>query len=50
MRLLLDTHMVLAIVNNTTDELPAKHAALLQSSSATMTCSVASLWEIAIGH
>ncbi len=48
MRLLLDTHIVLAIVNNTVDGLPQPHRELLSDLDSDLFCSVASLWEIAI--
>ena len=47
-RLLIDTHIVLAVVNDTVDQLPASQRALLADESAEFYCSVASLWEIAI--
>ena len=48
MRLLLDTHIVLAIVNDEVDTLPKRYAVLLGDSSNELLVSAASLWEIAI--
>ena len=48
MKLLLDTHIVLAIINDTVSALPKDIASLLSAPENTMTCSVASQWEIAI--
>ncbi len=48
MRLLLDTHIVLAIVNETPELLPASYRRLVDDKTAEFWCSVASLWEIAI--
>ncbi|MDX2287889.1 MAG: type II toxin-antitoxin system VapC family toxin [Hyphomicrobiaceae bacterium] len=48
MKLLLDTHIVLAVVNDALDELPNGHSAVLQSQQSYLYCSTASLWEIAI--
>ena len=48
MKLLLDTHIVLAIINDTVSALPKDIASLLSAPENTMTCSVASQLEIAI--
>jgi len=48
MRLLLDTHVVLRIVNERTADLPAAVRALLSDPDSEYYVSVASLWEIAI--
>lgn len=48
MRLLLDSHFVLAIVNNAVDELQPKFIDLLTDPTSDLFCSAASLWEIAI--
>lgn len=48
MKLLFDTHIVLAVVGETTLQLPATHQSVILSSAADVWCSVASLWEIAI--
>ena len=48
MRLLLDTHIVLSVVNERTAELPATLRAVLADSQSEFYVSVASLWEIAI--
>ena len=48
MRLLLDTHIVLAIVNQTTGLLPGSCRTLIEGASDEFWCSVASLGEIAI--
>jgi PIN domain nuclease of toxin-antitoxin system len=48
MRLLLDTHIVLAIVNDDVDTLPKKITVLLYEGSNELLVSAASLWEIAI--
>ena len=48
MRLLLDTHIVLAIVNQTTGLLPGSCRTPIEGASDEFWCSVASLWEIAI--
>lgn len=50
MRLLLDTHIVLAIVNESVDQLPLSHRHLVDDASQEFACSVASLWEIAIKY
>ena len=48
MRLLLDTHIVLSIVNERTADLPAALRQLLADRDSAFYVSVASLWEIAI--
>ena len=48
MRLLLDTHIVLSIVNERTADLPVALRRLLADQGSTFYVSVASLWEIAI--
>jgi PIN domain nuclease of toxin-antitoxin system len=48
MRLLLDTHIVLSIVNERTAKLPAALRGLLADQDSEFYVSVASLWEIAI--
>jgi PIN domain nuclease of toxin-antitoxin system len=48
MRLLLDTHIVLSIVNERTADLPVAPRRLLADLDSTFYVSVASLWEIAI--
>jgi PIN domain nuclease of toxin-antitoxin system len=48
MRLLLDTHIVLSIVNERTADLPATLRGLLADADSEFYVSVASLWEIAI--
>lgn len=48
MRLLLDTHIVLNIVNERTADLPAKVRFVLADPASEFYVSVASLWEIAI--
>jgi PIN domain nuclease of toxin-antitoxin system len=48
MRLLLDTHIVLSIVNERTADLPVALRRLLADQDSTFYASVASLWEIAI--
>jgi PIN domain nuclease of toxin-antitoxin system len=48
MRLLLDTHIVLSIVNERTADLPAELRGVLADSDSEFYVSVASLWEIAI--
>jgi PIN domain nuclease of toxin-antitoxin system len=48
MRLLLDTHIVLSIVNERTADLPATLRELLADTDSEFYVSVASLWEIAI--
>ncbi len=48
MRLLLDTHIVLSIVNERTADLPATLRGVLGDSESEFYVSVASLWEIAI--
>jgi len=48
MKLLLDTHILLAVIADGAARVPAKVAALLRDRSAEHHLSVASLWEIAI--
>ena len=48
MKLLLDTHIVLAIVNNDTARLPKKILDLLTFDGPRYSVSVVSLWEVAI--
>lgn len=48
MKLLLDTHIVLAVVNEQTAKFPANIRALLADHGSEFFVSVASLWEIAI--
>ena len=48
MRLLLDTHVVLRIVNEQTTDLPTKLQSILADPDCEFYVSVASLWEIAI--
>ncbi len=48
MKLLLDTHIVLAIINDGLAELPVAHRAVILSERNELYCSTASLWEIAI--
>jgi PIN domain nuclease of toxin-antitoxin system len=48
MRLLLDTHIVLSVVNERTADLPATLRTVLADSESEFYVSVASLWEIAI--
>ena len=48
MRVLLDTHIVLSIVNERTADLPAALRQLLADRDSAFYVSVASLWEIAI--
>jgi PIN domain nuclease of toxin-antitoxin system len=48
MRLLLDTHIVLSIVNERTVDLPAALRGVLADQDSEFYVSVASLWEIAI--
>jgi PIN domain nuclease of toxin-antitoxin system len=48
MRLLLDTHIVLSIINEQTGDLPAPLRGLLADPESEYYVSVASLWEIAI--
>lgn len=48
MRLLLDTHIVVSVVNERTADLPAKLRGVLANSRSEFYVSVASLWEIAI--
>jgi PIN domain nuclease of toxin-antitoxin system len=47
-RYLLDTHVALALANETPDELPSAMRALLAEPERSFVVSVASLWEIAI--
>jgi PIN domain nuclease of toxin-antitoxin system len=48
MRLLLDTHIVLSIINERTADLPATQREVLADLDSEFFVSVASLWEIAI--
>ena len=48
MRLLLDTHVVLSIVNERTADLPARLRGVITDPDSELYVSVASLWEIAI--
>lgn len=48
MRLLLDTHVVLAVVNGTLDTLPIAMRTAVADADAKLFCSTASLWDIAI--
>jgi PIN domain nuclease of toxin-antitoxin system len=48
MRLLLDTHIVLSVVNERTADLPAMLRGVLADPESAFYVSVASLWEIAI--
>ena len=48
MRLLLDTHIVVSVVNERTSDLPARLRATLADPESEFYVSVASLWEIAI--
>jgi len=48
MRLLLDTHIVLSIINERTADLPATLRGVLANPDSEFYVSVASLWEIAI--
>lgn len=48
MRLLLDTHIVVSVVNERTADLPAKLRGVLADPHSEFYVSVASLWEIAI--
>jgi PIN domain nuclease of toxin-antitoxin system len=48
MRLLLDTHVVLGIINERTTTLPASTRTVLEDTASAFYVSVASLWEIAI--
>jgi len=48
MRLLLDTHVLLALIERSTASLPAGIGALLEDASNEYHVSAASLWEIAI--
>ncbi|HLZ85236.1 MAG TPA: type II toxin-antitoxin system VapC family toxin [Caulobacteraceae bacterium] len=50
MRLLLDTHVFLAVVNERRDQLDPTLRRLLQDPAGEFHVSVASLWEIAIKH
>jgi PIN domain nuclease of toxin-antitoxin system len=47
-KLLLDTHVVLFVVNDELDRLPASILELLTNTSTELYCSTATLWEIAI--
>ncbi|MGQ0671319.1 MAG: type II toxin-antitoxin system VapC family toxin [Hyphomicrobium sp.] len=46
--MLLETHIVLEIVNNQLERLPRSHQRVLGTASSDLFCSTASLWEIAI--
>ena len=48
MRLLLDTHIALAVINLTQDGLPKAHSRHLSEKDHSFVVSAASLWEIAI--
>src|SRR5690242_8131794 len=48
MRLLLDTHILLACIQRTTADLPKPMAAAVEASQNTIWASVLSLWEVAI--
>ena len=48
MRLLLDTHLVIAVVNEAPERLSTEHRKTLADSSHNFVASTASLWEIAI--
>ena len=48
MRYLLDTHVVLALVNDAADTLPGQMYALLNGTGSSFVASVATIWEIAI--
>jgi PIN domain nuclease of toxin-antitoxin system len=48
MKLLLDTHIVLSVVNERTNDLPASLRGVLADPDSEFYVSVASLWEIAI--
>ena len=50
MRLLLDTHIVLAVLGEGDAGLTARHRALLTQPEVLALVSVASLWEVAIKH
>lgn len=50
MPLLLDTNILLALLNATIEELPAHARAAMRAENDTFVASVASLWEIAIKH
>ncbi len=50
MRLLLDTHLVLAIVNEEPNRLHASFRQMIMDPGNSFVASVASLWEIAIKH
>ena len=48
MRLLLDTHFILAVVNNAIDSLPTRYRTVLLEDASRLYCSSISIWEIAI--
>ena len=48
MKLLIDTHVLLAVLGNTTATLPTKFSRLLRDNQDVVLASVASLWEVAI--
>lgn len=50
MRLLLDTHIILALIDGREDTLPSRRLSMLREPDSLLLCSVASLWEIAIKH
>ena len=50
MKLLLDTHVVIALIDESVTALPPTVGRLLEAQDAELLCSVASLWEIAIKH
>ena len=50
MRLLLDTHAILAYVAETADTLPPAMRHAIDDPGSDCTCSVVSMWEIAIKH
>jgi len=50
MRLLLDTHILMALLDGTEEKLPSRQLSILRAPGAILSCSVASLWEIAIKH
>lgn len=50
MRLLLDTHILIPLVEGRVEPLPIRNLAILEAPDATLFGSVASLWEIAIKH
>jgi PIN domain nuclease of toxin-antitoxin system len=50
MRLLLDTNVVIALLEDRAEALPRRLLSILSEPGAVSYCSVASLWEIAIKH